>query len=331
MKRLAPPMRSCHDYPQKICPANSRLRRGTAASRYLSLVCGGCVAAIIRAKMGIAVSSGGLVVRESNSRHLDDVIFIYISLERSTDRRADIEHQLQSNGFRHEWFRAVDGNQALEQWPDQKKRRFLRSHGRHVRPGEAGCYMSHLGALRQFLASPYDMAVILEDDAVLVDPDRLRRVLSPSNRSSYDLLRLQSRRRYRSLPMEVLDDGTALSINWTRSTGSTGYAVNRKAAAALLATLSDMEVPFDHAFDRPQRHRLKYRHIRPALIDYRDGPSTIETTRPAKAGALIKASTLVWRAKSEIGRFVHALSAFSWFKMMGRSRGLASAPAMPSR
>jgi glycosyl transferase, family 25 len=255
-------------------------------------------------------TSGTDATRSNKAVQLDDVIFIYISLDRSAERRAFLERQLDEHQFQHQRFRAVEGTSPAGEMPESSKQRFLHAHGRHMRAGEAGCYLSHLGAMQQFLASDKQLAVILEDDAVLDDPERLAGVLAKSHRHHYDFLRLQSRRRYMALPVAKIEQSTDLAINLTRSTGSTGYVVNRKAATTLLAALSTIEVPFDHAFDRPQYLGLKYRHAQPALVSYRESPSTIETSKPIKGGAWVKAAALRWRAKTEIGRFIYALGAF---------------------
>jgi glycosyl transferase family 25 len=237
-----------------------------------------------------------------------DTIFLYINMADSQDRRHHMEEQLAS--LVHERVEAVNGYELFATISEQDKKRFLKAHGRDLRPGELGCYLSHLKAMQRLLDSDYKYAVILEDDASMLEtiPD-LASYFSDKKAASWDFLRLQSRRQFHKL---ALSDGFCLNL--TRSTGATAYAVNRKAAKILLEKLQVIEAPFDHAFDRPQHFGLRYVHADPLPITVHGFCSTIETSRPQKLCGLAKLPSLWWRTKSEIFRFLWSLKFYLAWK-----------------
>lgn len=82
---------------------------------------------------------------------------LYINLDRSPDRRREIEGELEKYNLAksYERFEAVDG--AREAAPNSK-----------LKPGETGCFLSHYRALLQAKASGKGVH-LLEDDVILSD------------------------------------------------------------------------------------------------------------------------------------------------------------------
>lgn len=226
-----------------------------------------------------------------------------------------MEQQLSAHQLRYERISGVDGAQALSQFTDGQRAHFYKCHGKHILAGELGCYLSHLNALRHFLNSDAGTAVILEDDAQLPENlDTLWAGLSQAGKE-WDFLRLQSRRNYYKLPTGPINNTYSFYISFTRSTGSTAYAVNKKAASVLLEKLQSIEVPYDHAFDQPQYFGLKYRHLFPNIIGIADFNSTIETSSRDIISAFGKLKTLLWRGHAETGRFIWSLKEYAQAKL----------------
>lgn len=199
--------------------------------------------------------------------------------------------------------------------------RYARCHGRKVRPGEIGCYASHIRALERFLESDADYGLILEDDARL-SPDLrslLETILADEALQTWDFLKLQSRRNERHWHCEPVSNEHCLGIYYTRSTGATAYLVNRKAAKSMVEKLLPMEVPWDHAFDRPDYLGLTFRMLYPNPVSVAGiGGSTIETSRPDKLSGLAKLPAVKWRVRSELGRFIWACKAYFSYRMKAR-------------
>jgi len=89
-----------------------------------------------------------------------------INLDGSADRLAAATEQLQAHGIAFERIAAVDGRKLP---PEQLQNAYQQGKaiaymGRDLSPGEVGCYLSHIQAVRAFVASAADVGVVLEDD-----------------------------------------------------------------------------------------------------------------------------------------------------------------------
>lgn len=236
------------------------------------------------------------------------LLILYINLDASEHRRDAMEQQFKGLDIPYQRVPAIDGQSVFGSLSVADRKRFLQCHGRDLRPGELGCYMSHLKAMQFFLDTDYEYVIICEDDAVIVDHDVVfRLIFSDSSDEKWDFLRLHSRRNPVRVKVSVAAGGVSYFISFTRSTGSAAYALNRKAAQRLLHALRRIEVPFDHAFDRPHQFNLRYRHVFPLPVSLREAPSSIETSKPKKLPFYRKLPTLGWRAKTETSRFFWAL------------------------
>lgn len=97
----------------------------------------------------------------------------YVISLSNTYRNEKLKFQLNSLGIEDTWIEAVDlrrkSQNELENDDEIRTlfsfREFTERHGRHVRPGELGCLLSHRLALKCFLESNNDRVLILEDDA----------------------------------------------------------------------------------------------------------------------------------------------------------------------
>lgn len=88
-----------------------------------------------------------------------------INLDGSTARLSASAAALDGAGIAWERVPAVDGRgRAADSFPDYDAARCLRSYGSPLQGAEVACYLSHLEALRRFLASDNDLALIFEDD-----------------------------------------------------------------------------------------------------------------------------------------------------------------------
>jgi glycosyl transferase family 25 len=237
-----------------------------------------------------------------------------INLDRSPDRLATMQRRLDALGLTFVRVPAVDGAREPELVATVDRELYRRTHGRGLRVGEIGCYMSHLAVMRRFLADGPDLALVLEDDAVLAPtlPALIDHVCHEPLPRDWDMLKLESRRRGRPLELRQLDAGHRLCINLYRSTGSAGYLLTRHAAATYLQHLLPMRLPFDHAFDRGALMGLRVREVRPLPISGIDPTDTAGSTIAVtpvtdKARGLAKLPPLLDRTRAETARVVDGL------------------------
>src|SRR5687768_16049730 len=91
-----------------------------------------------------------------------------INLDAATDRRAFMEQAFAATSLSLERVPALDGARIALPHPDYSETLYHRRHGRTTKPGEIGCYFSHLKAMEAFLASGDSHGLICEDDLVLL-------------------------------------------------------------------------------------------------------------------------------------------------------------------
>lgn len=175
-----------------------------------------------------------------------------INIERASDRLAEIKRQGNEFGLRFERVDGIDG--ALiprDEWIDVDHARFQRRHGRTILPGEYGCYRSHLMALRQFLASGDEMAVIIEDDVAL-DGNFLARAMAVRDAApTADLIKLVNHRWGGFRASTTSEEGDVVGRCLFGPQGSTAcYLVTRRGAEKIVKSLAVMSLPWDVAVER---------------------------------------------------------------------------------
>lgn len=141
--------------------------------------------------------------------------------------------------------------------------------------GELACSLSHLEAMRRFLATPASYAAIFEDDAIL--SGSLPAVLAEfdSTRPAVDILRLETdNTRMRLLPHDEGEIGEFAMYRLFNTGGAAaGYIVSRKGAERVLAGEEILFDLTDQALFNPYApisRDLTVRQLVPALVIQED-------------------------------------------------------------
>lgn len=258
-------------------------------------------------------------------------LYLLINLDRSTDRLAIATSRLGAAGISFERLSAVEGAKLTLPMPGISPERYRRCHGRPLRLAEVGCYLSHLNAMRRFLETAHQHCVIFEDDVELVPSfGSVLADLVANDLHGFDMVRLQGRRPGIGFSVAQLPSGHALQVVLTRITGSSAYIINRRGAQRFLDTLMPMDVPFDHAFNRPLQTGVRIAFVTPFVVSPVNStmPSTIESPRHLraktdpmfkKAGPIEKISVLRWRTVSEVSRGLAFFAEIARYYLNGRS------------
>jgi glycosyl transferase family 25 len=249
-----------------------------------------------------------------------------INLDRAPDRLARIAAQL--DALRMPWTRlsAVDARRFTpEQAAQLDEAGFRRRHGMTPLPGELGCYLSHVEVMRAFLASDAHIAVVLEDDVKLHPTLPVAIAALATHAGRWDMVKLSGV--HSGTPVAYLDlaAGHRLAVMLSKCTGSSAYAINRRAAAAYLDSargLLPMQLPYDHVFDQGWRFGLKVRMVTPLPCGHDDQvASTIGTPASApsrKFKGWKRLPTHLWRLGNEWRRVVYGLRETLREKLAGR-------------
>lgn len=236
-----------------------------------------------------------------------------INLDRAPDRWASITTQLQRLGLPHERLPACDARAfTAEQRAQLDEPAFRRLHGMTPLPGELGCYLSHVEAMRRHLASDAEFALVLEDDAQLTErlPSALQGLMAHAGR--WDMVKLSAVHSGTPQPYLEVAPGQWLAVMLSRCTGSSAYLMNRRAAAAYAEGLLPMQLPYDHVYDQGWRFGLKVRLLTPTPCVHDEGtPSTIGSpgSGPSRKFHWTKRlSTHLYRLRNESRRLAYGLA-----------------------
>jgi glycosyl transferase family 25 len=223
------------------------------------------------------IGCAGIGPARGPSAPMPELRTFVINLERSPDRLERITQRLQQVGLPFTRVSGVDGRQLDERERGEAidEATFRRLHGMPSLPGEVGCYLSHVKAIRAFLATDADAALILEDD---VQPDpALPQVLQAllGCPAHWDTVKISGVHSGNPVRVRQLTDRHWLTVMLTRCTGASAYVINRRAAQAYADGMLPMTLPYDHVYDQGWHFGLKVRLVQPlaALHD-----SVVQTT-----------------------------------------------------
>ena len=232
-----------------------------------------------------------------------------INLDRSTDRLLSVERYFKAVGLTFERIVAIDASTENLSGFSIDKEIFERTHGRaNIRPGEIGCYFSHLKALRSFINSGKEFGLILEDD-IKPEPNLLP-VLDtlfcwPEDWDIVSLFHF-----HRGAPIVVRKGSEcSLAVHLAHISSSAAYLVNKKAAMSLLTHLETMRTCVDHSLYNPPEHKLKLRSCLPMPITLaiEVSQSTINTDSGKKPLIIFRLPTLFNRSYVAIRIFFFGL------------------------
>jgi glycosyl transferase family 25 len=195
-----------------------------------------------------------------------------INMDGARERWLLMEGQLEALGMPYERFAAVDGKKLGGTHPDFSPLSYMLMHGRRFIPGEVGCYLSHVGALKAFLASGHDHALILEDD-VVIDPRTPELIEAAIATGTWDILRLSTVNSGAKHAYKALSADHDLAIALTREKGAGAYVVTRRSAEWLTGMLP-IRMAWDIAFDIEYLYGLRASFIVPVPCDQNTGMET---------------------------------------------------------
>ena len=201
-----------------------------------------------------------------------------INLDRAKDRLNLMEYELDKAQVSYERISAIDASKLnSEEYTIRNK------YDRELVSGEIGCYLSHVKTMKTFLHSEFDFALIIEDDAILVD--NFKSILENSiitynelpKKHQWDVLKLFNGKR-KHIKITDIDNSYLIGACGTSIPITTIAAVwTRKAAEKFLAKINSEKPiicrPIDCDLQHPWEFDLRIYNLLPSLVQ----PAPVET------------------------------------------------------
>lgn len=175
------------------------------------------------------------------------LLHFVINLERSVSRRENIQRQADELGLDVRFVKAVAGNELdvarLEHY-DRDRR--MSMYTWEMAPNEHACVMSHLKAMREFMASDADYCIISEDDVLFPKVFKSNVEFLLNKTSGWEFIKLFSGdcRRYDVLPGQ---EGNPVALQFPKKFpwGGVCNLYSRKAAELILKGFEGYWMGFD--------------------------------------------------------------------------------------
>ena len=242
-----------------------------------------------------------------------------INLPKSIDRLARISQNLKDINLDFEVIKGVVGSELKLPHKDFSRLGYSLMHGKKPNLGEIGCYLSHIRALRMFLTTNKNHALILEDDVIL-DKDLIQILQAAIHENQHwDMLRCSGLHRGTPICIKKIFNKYCLAVNLTRQTGG-AYVVNRKAAELLINHLLPMKLPFDHAYDREWLLGFKTLSLDPYPIKQLQTDSNIWSHGFTKFIFLFRIPTYLYRIINETTKVIYRVTILLIIKLKFRGR-----------
>ena len=250
-----------------------------------------------------------------------------INLDRAPERWSHMEQAFGTTKIPFCRVAAVDGQKLTLPSTDFEERRFRLFHGRKTNIYEVACFYSHIKAMKLFLESDYEHAMICEDDIFF--EKGLDEVLDEAFQysSCWNVLRLTGLQPGKALRVKRLPNNGFLCLQMGRLKGCGATIIDRIAARAFVNGLLPMWLPWDHAIDREWVFGLKCLSLEPfpiSQIDEKFQSSIQQDSQPRLARIQRWMTTYPYQALNELSRWIFRFSYFlylkSFFRLKARAR-----------
>lgn len=163
---------------------------------------------------------------------------LYINLDRSVDRREQVEVEIAKAGIVAERVPGFDGKRDIGTLPtaySSTRRTFV---GKQLNPAEIGCVESHRRALRILVEAGDAFGVVLEDDVELLDGFRDAVQALTAETAGWHIIRLEWRKRGVLATSQVsISTGHKLLVPKNMTFGAAAFLYSRGGAKLALKAL----------------------------------------------------------------------------------------------
>lgn len=213
------------------------------------------------------------------------IIYLCINLPWAEERRQSILTQAARQGVDIQFVEAIAGKDLPPVVPEYNRKERFKTFAYDLTPNELACVLSHMKAMRTFLASEAEYAVIMEDDALLAENIAAAVQEVTQHLTGWELAKLNTDDNSKLYP--IGDEGGALTravfpkkILWV----SVGWLYTRRGAERMLEALKSFSLPADVQFGHNVLGlQIPTIGITPSLITTSDPHSENSTLRDNSA------------------------------------------------
>lgn len=227
----------------------------------------------------------------------------YINLARSQDRRRDMEAELNKYNCNYYRVDAADGQQPgvvhNSGYNVQLNKKY---YHKALSNGEIGCVESHKRALRAFLQSNFQCALILEDDARARYNHLFQELtLVAQTANDWDIIKLYLGKKKKRLGNAVkISENLTIGIPQKIPNSTLAQLVSREGAEKLMQAYAEFGEPSDVLLKSWWRYNLRILAVENAVFDTADVASEIDSHSHRKSGKKYRFKRLWQKLNYEI-------------------------------
>ncbi|EJF90546.1 glycosyltransferase family 25 protein [Bartonella tamiae] len=235
-----------------------------------------------------------------------------INLDRSQERYKAVSSYAKEAHLDYQRVPAIDGGLVdVMNCPEIDEKRFRRRHGKILLPGEVGCYLSHLAALRIIAEGEQPFAIIVEDDVAFHENFK-EIAYKLAKIEGWDIIKFANHRHRLFRPYKKIMESITIGRFLHGPIGSSAaYMVTCEGAKKLLKKLTPMSLPYDVALERGWAG-FRFFSTNANIIDFRgatkstivSGRQSYQKTRLPKWKRL---GTFGFRTSDYICRIIYSL------------------------
>lgn len=270
---------------------------------------------ILAYPVGYFVSNPSRVIEETEYAEYKGIVAYVINLDRSKHSFEFVMPNINVLGFPTEKISGIDGKTLpAHEFKNKVDMDAYFKHMNHFpQKGTIDCSLSHIKAWQALLDSPYEYAIIFEDD-VKFEPEKLKNTIEELMKephlwdlNSFDILHNGT-----PLTLKTFENKQKMVVYLTNVSHTGCYILNRKAAKRLLEKALPINLPIDHYFTRSWEFGLKFTGIEnPRLVHQRFPTSEIARTsryNEAKPGLLHKAHKVLFQIQTTVIRGLYTIN-----------------------
>ncbi|GHT96634.1 hypothetical protein FACS1894122_15100 [Alphaproteobacteria bacterium] len=248
------------------------------------------------------------------------LVTLVINLDRATERLSYVLPNISALCIPYEVVSAIDGKELSQETVESivDIESYVKFFKMLPEPGTIGCSLSHEKALKRFLESDNEFAVIFEDD-VSFDPAQLSEIIKElmEKKHLWDIVSFELNHHGHPMKIAQLSHEKSLVFYLTNVKHAGAYMINRDTACKLLKYFYPIKMPFDHYFTRSWELGIKFCGVEPRIVEQKFGNSQIKVSESKKIrSARILAHNFCYNVSTSIKQTAYNLFCYlshRWF------------------